>query len=513
MGNSIQKKTPPDEIDFETGVKACNISENTRIVRGLTSRSASSSVQFLLTFINARYGKEPITDGFLKWWINPNAYKTALIESSHTDSEIAVRLLEVKSLDYEARVYKEIIAPLISNRVCPNFIRYLASDNSCLKQDLHKLLTEKTLNSNRNGVMKKSKVYNNLNRSIYYKFLNSQSTPAISTIVPTDRIEQMVRYNQELRIILDDIDSFNYLITEGVTNDKDSNITTVSLDDFLYDNDNIGLAEVFNIYFQIIMACYSLYLSGMNHNDLHSGNIWIELRKSKQEVIYVTEKNTYKLMTRCKVMLFDYDLSYCERLGDNLKIQQQKFINTNTTNEVLEAKDIVKVSEYIHEWILHRFMSISKSDRLISMFSGTEKAMELSREIFRNGSFLKVKDADGVDTPFDDWGIFLNHEQILNNVASATAKSPFEIKVSPSWLNTDTDGTVSLDMSETMVGVPFPKHERIYINGPMFYNNDGSLDEEIISRIHEEIQDVQVVISKEYEERIKRETEKNSQSS
>ena len=90
-----------------------------------------------------------------------------------------------------------------------------------------------------------------------------------------------------------------------------------------------------------------MYLTGINHNDLHSSNIWIKKTEPHINEYHLGNK-VYRVLVDYKVMIYDFDRSYCESYN-NLKPYNNIFSQLSQNNPVVRNslflfKDILKVS-------------------------------------------------------------------------------------------------------------------------------------------------------------------------
>ena len=93
---------------------ACALARCVERVQGIVPpASASASDTWLLTLSNAKYNGQPVRQAFLKFWIAPNA-----------------------PLDFELRVYAELIRPLIDLKVSPHFVKFYARGERCTFSNL-----------------------------------------------------------------------------------------------------------------------------------------------------------------------------------------------------------------------------------------------------------------------------------------------------------------------------------------------------------------------------------------
>jgi hypothetical protein len=110
--------------------------------------------------------------------------------------------------------------------------------------------------------------------------------------------------------------------------------------------DYIGVeTEIWKIYFQMLTACYAMFLSGVNHNDLHPGNVWIQKLDKEEEYRYYINGKLYKLNITHKVMLYDFDRSSCEKFPNKINDVIRK---DGGLNKIYNQKDMIKIFSYFY---------------------------------------------------------------------------------------------------------------------------------------------------------------------
>jgi len=103
-------------------------------------------------------------------------------------------------------------------------------------------------------------------------------------------------------------------------------------------NDKYNKEQTFILLFQLLCACYSMYINNISHNDMHSGNILIK-KIPKTNIYYKIKNNVYRITTEYFIILIDYDRAYSPKLGKNKILEEFKDINQ--FNEIIEQKDIL----------------------------------------------------------------------------------------------------------------------------------------------------------------------------
>jgi hypothetical protein len=467
MGSSSSK------IDFINITDGCRIGDSVISVDGLSASSASPSDQWILSLRGASYGNRPIKKAFLKWFIKPEEIRERMKKLGESRRYIKQVVANLRGLEYEIKVYRDIISPLIVNNVCPNFVKFLTDGDSCNRQDIVDILLNKTKTDSKfygKTLITKEDMDFNINRNIAYIFTSQDGRPSINDT--TEDISTMMNVSDyeydSLREIIQ-TNNFQFLLTEAITNDAD--IKTVTLHSFLatslFDPD-----DLYKIFFQMIFACYAMTLSGMNHMDLHSGNVYIEKRKTPIEVVYVTDIHTYKFMTNYKVLVYDFDFSYVERLGDNMKMADGIFKDSNMTNENIRKRDIAKCSYYVWNEI-HNIDEKQSNEFLELILNNPTRSLPRVVDIYRTGSFLQQLQSSNL-VAADNWDDWAEHDTILSRLANT---SYGEIVKTDSWLGrTMRNNSITINESEILKSPPLNKHERVFICSPRLFMNNGELD-------------------------------------
>jgi hypothetical protein len=74
------------------------------------------------------------------------------------------------------------------------------------------------------------------------------------------------------------------------------------------------------ILFELLHTIAVMNKYSLQHNDLHTGNVLIKKLDKVRKVSYIVNGQTHKISTKFKAYIFDWDLSYSPRLGDNFKL-------------------------------------------------------------------------------------------------------------------------------------------------------------------------------------------------
>ena len=306
-------------VIIDENYNICNISKYIDKVKGLRTGSSPTDAWIITFKPNVFYKNIKIKKGFLKIYSNLSFF------DYDKYSEFNTKYLEkaVQGLTYETNVYKYIITPLVDYNICPNFIRMIGSGTLCKYDDLFKILKNNYYGKS-DKTVSVEKIRKRLNRSITNNILNYEH----------DNIsfDESVKASVETKYDLDDL-IFDVNLTETYEN-------TISFHELL-NSDYVQELNIFNILFQIFAACYSMSLSKMVHNDLHTGNIMIRPLKTPKVLTYIIEGNKYILKVYYFVHIYDFDRAYVQQLGDNKVLTLYDVYSQN--NEYVDNKDVLKL--------------------------------------------------------------------------------------------------------------------------------------------------------------------------
>ena len=206
-----------------------------------------------------------------------------------------------KALDYEANVYKFITERVLMNGVCNNLIPFIAltrcDSNDILKQ------------------------------------------------VKDDELKRKVELAAKLGL------EFN-ILTTGTGKQG----TMYELFDMLKDPTKF---DVPSILIQCLYAILVMETLHMNHNDLHSGNILIEVLEDPIEI--EMKEFDIRFQTRFIPKIFDFDHAYVEELGPNPLLKSINFLTTRTVNRFRKGIDY-------YQFICECLTTNTRIRRLMTLF-------------------------------------------------------------------------------------------------------------------------------------------------
>ena len=305
--------------NIDENFNVCEIGSIIKKIKGLSSNSASPTDTWIIYFDDdITYDNKPITSGFLKIFINP--------VDTFSDNTIANL-----GLKYEMNIYKYIINNIMKYKICPNFVKYLASGEECLLNDLLTILHGNLYDPLEIRLLSREECSKNLIRNLFFIVKQKENRPSIQSNVAI-HILRPIDFN---------IKSYNMLLLENME-DK------ITLNRWMQVNSRNYL-EFWNILFQIAVACHVMSLSKLVHNDLHSGNIFIKDLGVESTFIYNIDYNEIVIKTRYQPLIYDFDRGYAEKFGNNEILDNCG--RNSQCNIFIQNKDIVKVLCYVYKYV------------------------------------------------------------------------------------------------------------------------------------------------------------------
>ena len=345
---------------------ACEIHKCLTSVVGLPSNSNSPSDTWILN-MNATYDGIPIQTAFLKFFINPETIyqsENAFCTRNSCRFKTEVPIGSLKALHYEVRVYRDVIRPLLDANICPHFIKYLGGATECTFLNLYKMLLK-----NGDDDASKRNAVKGLLRSVLYMRLRKPNRPAItqSTTISLLNGYDLFSYSEEKEsvknalvemyptigteapyhhfLMFDYFESvkknlytYAFIINEAVP------ANTVNFKVFFQQQGRTLTPSVWGVLFQIMVGCYTMFLSRLAHNDLHDMNVMVEPLPTPQNFKYIINGTLYELQNQYYIAkIFDFDHAYTTKLGDRDIKPENKMIVPN--------KDAIKFLSYVLSWL------------------------------------------------------------------------------------------------------------------------------------------------------------------
>ena len=346
-------------INLLKSSNGCDLPLIVKNVNGLKSNSASpSDIWIIDAHDNVYYEGQNVKKIFMKYFIDPDAL--IINAGQYVDGNQTTIIEAVTGLLYELYVYRDIIRPLIDNNICDNFVKFLGAGTVCDYSSL----------ANSLNILNKDE---KLQRNITYMANLIPKRPSINSSIlqyPIPRSDYFDVDAKDLKYMF----ILNEVIKPG----------TITLYEYLHKNSYIFPLDYM---FQFVFACYSMFLAGLAHNDLHAGNVYVEQRDSPEVVTYVFGDNDESVTfeTKIKIKIFDFDRSYSKGLGDNPFLTNLCGMS-GACNKVVKIKDLWK--------IFHGIYIKNPSERMfiLNLFQFSDKTQKISEKItsYINGSRFKL---------------------------------------------------------------------------------------------------------------------------
>ena len=291
------------------------------VIKGKTSMS-DSEVMFGTLIRNSKIGSN--VDVALKIWldwdeIQPSqlkAYESQLKKTLPKEfaDYIDQRLNFVeflKGLNYEVLMYKFVTTNIIQENLSPNFIPILAFGKCPLESIMDSVIDT----------------------------------------LPAGKSKQLKDFFKPLEVFPDL--SLNIMIT-GTNRSNITSFTDVMDKDKL--SSFLGESERASIIFQCMYSLCLLEYFQISHNDLHLGNLLMEVLDSPVCLTFTFENNEVSFRTRYIPKFYDWDRGYQESLGENPVLNTEFHYTTNAINNFVPNRDyyqfICELNKYPFFWKL-----------------------------------------------------------------------------------------------------------------------------------------------------------------
>ena len=377
-----------EAMNFHNVINVNDIVRCARNIEGKASNSASPSDLLLFTFpVNSTYNGEEIEGGFQKIFISNYIHLlTTYFNQISRMGVININDVEkdINALLYEYYVLIEKVRQITEKNVNPHFIKVLGGAQNTSYQNMRNFILNHVnpgrlalLQNNINlggGVMADQLKINFVDNLIHmvHRMENRPSltkTSNLSALVNNNiyfdgGIPRPI-YNNFLNLI--NKVQYSFILTERVfmcpgiaTLEDFMNIPdgeSITLGNFLHvlehTQNNRSNAEIIVVnefanflFFQVVSACYALFLSGVNHNDLHTNNVIVK-KIPRRINEYHIDGVKYRIYTDYTAMLYDFDRSTCsDFMGHYNNLIHNGEPNSILKNTLHPAKDIAKVFYY-----------------------------------------------------------------------------------------------------------------------------------------------------------------------
>lgn len=302
----------------------CNLPKIVKNIYGLSSNSTSPTDTWIIEAKdNVYYDEEKINSIFLKYFIDPYS-----LPKPNNARQQHIYLANF-GLRYEVSVYRDVIRPLIDYGVCKNFVKYLGSGYICKRDTLIDALVE--TGSSRDNAE------NALTNSTLYMGNGWRGRPAIENNITLAAKSNFIFFPNKLSV---ENMSYTLLMNEVIPPNA------ITLEDVFRNNivPDYSLKSMFGLWYELAYSCYCMSLSGLNHNDLHTQNIYIIPRTQPIDIRYkIEDLDPVVLFSDYEIKIFDFDRAYSERIGVNLLNTNKYLQKYGNTNTFVAIKDFYKV--------------------------------------------------------------------------------------------------------------------------------------------------------------------------
>lgn len=399
------------------GQNICELYRNIKKIEGVHT-GASPTDAWIIFLNNVKYNNKKINKVFAKIFINLDN-KKVYDYVKYTDENLYYSLI---GLDYEVEMYKTI-TPIVNYNICPNFVRFIGFGKMCQYDNLFKMLNVKQQKRFDRNIKNNMLTYHTKNYAL------------------GDTTDQNISNNTVVDMNIKDI-KFNIILTETFENYSSFHNLLV--------NNQLKKINISNILFQALVACYTLSLSKIVHNDLHSGNIIVKKLKSPVNIVYVINNEPFIINTYYKVYMYDWDRAYCQRLGDNnsIKFLYKEFSQINT---IIDNKDILKLMCHVYKH--------DKDIKYLKCLTSKRKNMEKLLELYDNKRCnFRINGETPVDLSF-----FSNYNKPYDIITNFYQLIPY------------------IDMSKVKVD-----KKDFFIINETFFNKDGGINTKLMKNVFKE---------------------------
>jgi hypothetical protein len=352
MSSPITKKIKENSKLFSVAKKY--LLENTELISAIPETGFSHGISYSdVWFLKLCNTSDQVCmkihiDPSSLYSVDPNLYA----KQCHNSESIT----EAFGLTYEIKMYAQI-QELIDNKICSNFIGFYGTDNYSYDDLLQLAII--------NGISEYQ-----LNRNIYCMRINKTD---VNVEILDDRndneckcgvFKYRITYNHEDKGLRHHrIETNKKIIEPYLTNFKNYNYKTLFTETFdktkmlsLYwfmvanKSEDEKLMTPINVavLFQALIACYSLQIAKINHNDLMLGNLFVRTLDTPEQITYVVNGKVYTITTIHRVYLFDYNRSYSEKHGENITTVPIYAKEFSQFNELVPNKDAFQLLQGMH---------------------------------------------------------------------------------------------------------------------------------------------------------------------
>lgn len=385
-----QNKYPCEKSNQVSVSDLYSISNCIDTLSGQSSNSASPTDIYRLDMKRPPYnppGQNFLYDGdyvgriFMKVFVTELCMPGGVPYPQNLSSRGRLSITTSDELLYEYMLYLSKIKNFTVMGICPYFVKVLGGNLRVDYKDIEAFLTSVKMEEKGIQMINDDKK-RNLERNMNFIIYEAAGRPSI-----TDSSMQIQPNIKLPEIFVKNYAKYGYFMTEGTPN-------TQTLDS-LVEAGNIDHLNI--IIFQLIVACRTMNLARIAHNDLHIGNVMIETRNL--EHVIITDSQQFPLRSPVITHIYDFDRGYLEEYKNSL-LEKDPIRNASQSNNVLEKRDLVKVLYYI---FMNMNPAVPAQDRarrhiaeilINNIPPGTAKLTLLENFYRSRGSFLQTTGVD-----------------------------------------------------------------------------------------------------------------------
>ena len=286
----------------------------------------------------------------------------------------------LRGLNYEVLMYKFITSKIIEPNLSPNFIPILAYGKCSLKN-----IMDNVINS-----------------------------------LPKDKSGQMTNFFKPLSVFPDL--NLNIMIT-GTNRTNITSFTDILNQDKL--NNNLDKKERSSIIFQCLYSLCLMDFFKISHNDLHLGNLLMEVLDSPTCFTFKFGNNNVSFRTRYIPKFYDWDRGFQKSNGDNPVLDSGFSLVTNALNKFTPNRDyyqfICEMNQYPMFWeLLAGILSEPdyKSWRYAEGGDAVDHILSLSSSNKLKDYVKLHKSSDNIITGTDGYYITMDHKDVLETLTT-----------------------------------------------------------------------------------------------
>jgi hypothetical protein len=331
MGNTTNRTLLSTDIKT---LNFCEASDYIQKISGLTKNSASTSDQWIVDLnenIQSLFPDISSQKAFCKVFLSDIESNIEFINNIDARFPLIQRQSAIKyihAMNYEQKIYSNLVTLFLQKKLSPNFLKIFSFSTNCTFDNLLLLLKKKIPTS----TPQKLKTNLLINIASFTYFFPPSKRGSINTSQKYEKnyvtaIEKSGFKSLKLNVLLLESISPQTKTLKEMLDTKFNPLHSDLLNPFHNVKSNTIEKDLNEICFQIFVNLYLFSLIDMIHNDLHTENIFIEELSEEQLFIYVINEKPYFLRTKYKVIIYDFDHSYCPALNKNNQLEESSEIN------------------------------------------------------------------------------------------------------------------------------------------------------------------------------------------